>query len=953
MDAFDGGQWQFGDSSWPEAGVTFFAGTFVRHPLALAAAKATLEHLKAAGPKLQEELNAKTTQFVEAVNADFEQAGVPIHLANFGSLFYFQFAPDWKWASLLFFHLRSKGIHIWEGRPCFLSAAHTDGDIALIQTAFQESVAEMQAGGFLPAVSQIFPLTEAQRGVWLTTQMGESASCAFNEAVILDLNGPLDQEALKRAVHQTVNRHEALRTTILPTGEGQQIAPSVPIEMAFDDLSALGVEEREQREAEILADEAANAFDLAHGPLIRARLIRRGQEDHHLALTAHHIICDGWSFGILLSDLSAAYTGSELSPAVSFRDYAMAQQTEEPEASENLAYWRAQLMPAPAFLNLPTDRGRPAVRTYQGARVSRHVPPVLAAALKKLGARTGATVSATLLAAYTLLLHGMSGQNDAVVWVPSAGQTAEDSQNLIGHCVSLLPLRVPSSAQMSFSDYLRLTRSAFFDAMDHQRYCLSDLMQTLDRPIAIAATFNVDKFPPHLRFDGLHVKIAHPPRRFFQFDLGLNVIEEADLLQLECDYNTDLFDAESIERRLGEFEDLLTAIANDPAVSVETLTARLRTESPPALLPAAKTSSTEPRSAAPQTETETRLASLWREVLGVSSVSAEDNFFERGGYSLLALRLYGRIEQEFGIRLPLPTLFQAPTLEALAEVLHRAAPKTVQVSEAHSTLVPLRASGSKPPLFCIHPDHGLVLFYQALVNRLPPDQPVYGLQSVGVDSGEAPLMSLEEMAARYIQDIRRFQPRGPYHLGGYSLGGVLAAEMARQLHADGQSAGLLALFDTYAPVAYQQNLIDKPRLRRMAGHLQLLKGSTPKDALHSLSQKTREALSGKKADWQKAAEELAGSLAPERLAALQTVILANEAAFFRYQTPAYPARATLFRAAEVSVFEERDPSLWWSDHFAGGLEIHDVPGAHLTMMNEPQVPALALALQLCLDKAAL
>ena len=431
--------------------------------------------------------------------------------------------------------------------------------------------------------------------------------------------------------------------------------------------------------------------------------------------------------------------------------------------------------------------------------------------------------------------------------------------------------------------------------------------------------------------------------------MGLNVVECGDALELEADYSVDLFHASTVELWLGALEDLLKAATADPAVRVEALTARLRGASaaPPAL---------GKREAAPAagrgvlTGAEMRLAALWREILGVSDIRASDNFFEKGGYSLLALRLYGRIEQEFGLRLPLPTLFQAPTLEALAEVVSRAVPQSASLPA--STLVPLRVSGTKPPLFCIHPDHGLVLFYQALANRLPPDQPVYGLQSVGLDGDVLPLSSLEEMAARYLRDIRQFQPHGPYHLGGYSLGGVLAAEMARQIHADGESVGLLALFDTYAPVAYQQNLIDKPRLQRLAGHLHLWKTSSPKEALQSMSEKAREMIAGKKTDWQKAADELAGALAPDRLDALREVILANESAFFRYETPSYPVRATLFRAAEVSVFEERDPALWWGEQFAGGLEIYDVPGVHLSIMNEPQVEALAVALQLCLDEAA-
>ncbi len=966
MDAFDGGQWQFGDGSWPEAGVTFFAGTFVRHPLALAAAKATLEYLRAAGPELQEKLNTRTTAFIQTINADFNAAGVPIQLASFGSLFYFQFAPEIKWTSLVFFHLRFHGVHIWEGRPCFLSTVHTDVDLAQIRQAFRDSVREMQAGGFLPALPPAaapqfpltqFPLTEGQRGVWLTTQMGADASCAFNESVILDLGGPLNQDALVRALEAVVGRHDALRTAILPDGEGQKILPSVSVAVPVSDLSVLDPAEREAREAETLSAEAGEPFDLAEAPLIRFRLIRRSAEAYRLVITAHHIVCDGWSFGVLLSDLAEAYTAFSLGkpwtppPAASFRRYAETSHA----AAENNEYWQQQLSPPPPPLRLPADRPRPSLASYQGARRSRRVPAALVSALRRLCAVSGTTPSTALLSAYTLLLHGLSGTRDAVVWVPSAGQATEENAKLVGQCVSLLPLRVPSAPETAFMEYLRATRTALLSAMDYQSYRLDAVLSALAQPLPITTTFNIDQFEP-LGFAGLSSKLSHTPRRFFQFDLGLNITEDAGAWEVECDYSTDLFDGTTIERFLQEFESLLSAAATDPDVCVGPLTAPLRQAGrPPAVMPPAEVLPDRTPAASPAaalTETEARLALLWGEILGVPEVRVSDNFFERGGYSLLALRLYGRIEQEFGIRLPLPTLFQAPTLEALAEIItQKSAPQKTVSAEPPSTLVPLKTpvgAGAKPPIYCVHPDHGLVLFYQALANRLPPNQPVYGLQSVGVDTGEAPLISLEDMAARYLRDIKRVQPYGPYHLGGFSLGGVLAAEMARQLHASGERVGLLALFDAYAPVAYQQNLIDKPRFRRMAGHLSLLKNSTPKEALVSLGEKAREAMQGKKADWQKAAAELAGTLAPERLAALQSVILANEAAFFRYETPSYPVRATLFRAAEVSVFEERDPALWWGDCFQGGLDIHDVPGAHLTLMNEPQVSALALALALCL-----
>jgi glutamate-1-semialdehyde aminotransferase len=198
MDALDGGTWQFGDASFPEVGVTFFAGTFVRHPLAMAAALAVLHRLKAAGPALQEGLNAKASRLAARINACFEKHHVPSRVEHFASILFFGFPSDQKLASLLFYHLREKGVHIWEGFPCFVTEAHTEEDLDFVVRAFEASAAEMQSGGLLPSAGEdaerleparspataasafarqpgrpaAFPLTDAQKEIWLACQMG-------------------------------------------------------------------------------------------------------------------------------------------------------------------------------------------------------------------------------------------------------------------------------------------------------------------------------------------------------------------------------------------------------------------------------------------------------------------------------------------------------------------------------------------------------------------------------------------------------------------------------------------------------------------------------------------------------------------------------------------------------------------------------------------------------------
>jgi glutamate-1-semialdehyde aminotransferase len=164
MDALDGGAWRFGDASFPEVGVTFFAGTFVRHPLALAAAAAVLDHLAERGPELQRDLNLRTTHFVERLNAEARRAGAPVVITHFSSWFMLNFPHDVPQASLFYVSMRDKGIHLWEGRPAFLTTAHSDEDLDRVVAAFREALAEMQEAGFLPGDARTPPVPGARLG---------------------------------------------------------------------------------------------------------------------------------------------------------------------------------------------------------------------------------------------------------------------------------------------------------------------------------------------------------------------------------------------------------------------------------------------------------------------------------------------------------------------------------------------------------------------------------------------------------------------------------------------------------------------------------------------------------------------------------------------------------------------------------------------------------------------
>jgi len=575
MDALDGGFWQYGDDSYPAAGVTFFAGTFVRHPLTLAATAAVLKHIKEAGPGLQERLSERTSQLVDEINMVFERHGVPAEIHNFGSLFYLKFPPEYYYASLFWYLLREQGIHIQEGFPCFLTTAHDDADLAKIVEAFDWASAQMMEAGFFgeapgKAAERRGHLTESQMEIWLSAQLGGAASCAFNESVTLDLRGKLDRGALRRAARDLVQRHEALRLQFDPAGEGFTVSPLSPL--AFDVVDA-GPESLKTRLANVIEREASAPFDLVNGPLIRFTLLPDTGNDHHfLVITAHHIVCDGWSMNILLEELGTLYsaringTSANLPQPHGFADYAARHGQAQPEAE---AYWLQQFIQRPEPLALPLDHSRPPVKSFRGDTLRGSIEGPLYERIRQAAARKGCTLFAVLLTGYQLLLARLSGQNDIVVGIPIAGQSLHDEGPLVGHCVNFLPLRSQFTEGVTFAEAALKTKQLLLDAADHQSYTFGSLVRALDIPREvnrlplIEAQFNLERIKQNLCFGDLTVSTSANPKRFVNFDLFFNVVAEDSHLIIDCDYSTDLFDAETIRRWIGHYRTLLGAIASD------------------------------------------------------------------------------------------------------------------------------------------------------------------------------------------------------------------------------------------------------------------------------------------------------------------------------------------------------------------------------------------------------
>ncbi|MGA8431127.1 MAG: amino acid adenylation domain-containing protein [Candidatus Sulfotelmatobacter sp.] len=328
---------------------------------------------------------------------------------------------------------------------------------------------------------------------------------------------------------------------------------------------------------------------------------------------------------------------------------------------------------------------------------------------------------------------------------------------------------------------------------------------------------------------------------------------------------------------------------------------------------------------APTNFVEVQLVAMWEEILGKKPVGIRDNFFDLGGHSLLAVRLMRRIEQSFKRKLPLTTLFEAPTIEQFAALLQQE-----RWTPSQSSLVPIQPEGDRPPFFCIHGLGGTVLRFHALAQHMGTDRPFYGVQAQGLEGDRAFHSKVEEMAAFYIKEIRALQPEGPYHLGGYSLGGLIAFEMSRQLQADGQEVGLLALLDTYP---------GKPKSTKLL--LSTLLTLPRHEQLSYIAQRAKRIRKGIKRRFE-------ALFLPAPLKAVRKVFSVAEEG---YKPQVYFGSATWFRATEKGLRGVDNPTDDWSKWVTGGVEVHEIEGDHGSILKEPQVRHLAERVRDCLNRA--
>lgn len=575
MDSMDGGVWNYGDVSYPQVSTTFFAGTFCKHPLTMAAARAVLQQLKIQGCVLHEQLNQRTSRLTATLNAYFEQEDVPIRIVHCGSLFRFSFKTN---LDLLFYHLLEKGVYIWEGRNCFLSTAHTDADIEYLIQTIKDSLQELRQGGFLPPggnktpkneqklntkAVDWYPLSDPQKRFVRLAKLATGGKQAGNIGCCIQFERDFDSNLLEKAWQELLTRHECL-TNVIDINQEKQKSVGVGVGVTAKSFIEINLSNLQNPNLDdLLAEQARQEFDLFSSLLVKLTLIKGDNLQCYLSLLAHHSVSDGWSFAVLFEELFTLYQAYEknqnpnLALPPSYQDYVIHES--EQLSVQSLQYWIDQYTQYPPE-NLFTVVNHE-VDNFAGKRLCRVVTmPSIKTKLKQLAKSNKCTTFILLLTLFQSYLHQTYKKERFSVAVPVANRQFKQGTSLVGCCVNLLPI---ICGEQPWSDKLEVltqnVKNDFVKAIAQQNFGYAQWLETIAEKLQqpgyqpIQVSFNLE---PKLIFSDVDAQIVDVltlPINYVEFPLMLNIWERDNSLQIEFDYQEMYFSSTEAEKLLDNF----------------------------------------------------------------------------------------------------------------------------------------------------------------------------------------------------------------------------------------------------------------------------------------------------------------------------------------------------------------------------------------------------------------
>jgi thioesterase domain-containing protein/acyl carrier protein len=813
---------------------------------------------------------------------------------------------------------------------------------------------------FLEEVRFLAPKWYPQQPEWARNPRSND-NAAYNYVLPLRIRGPLHKEALRLSLEEIVRRHQVLRSVFrLEDGKlFQLVMPLQSFRVSEENLDSLATEERVWKAQQLAVEDAQRPFDLTRDLLLRATLVRLASDEHVLLLTTHHIACDDWSTGILLREFSQLYEAFDAGkpsplPPLKFqysdfvRDFERRMQGGERKS--RLQFWKEQLANASDFHHLAPDLVRPPKQTFHGTHEVALYSEELLAKIKALSQREHISIFMTLLAAFQCLLQRYSGHNDIGIASCVANRNSEVVEGIVGPFSNRLVLRTNMQGNPTFRELLGRVRDVALNAYSQQDLPFGEIVEERghspkpDRN-ALFQVLMILQNAPKARWEVPGLSFSWLPLDTGTTRYDLNVwLQFKEGLEVDLQYNTDLFMRSTMRRVLEDYQAVLTAMVQNPESKSSDVI--VEAERPKIEEPLREQNSVP--SSASKDSIELRMVQIWENLLHIHPIKPDQNYFELGGDSLRAVQLFGQIEKEFNVKLSIATLFRAQTISELCNLIREHG-----AEKDWSSLVAIQPRGSRPPLYLVHGAGGNVFIYRSLALSLGSHQPVYGLQSQGLDGRRPFATRIQDMAALYVQEIRKVQPQGPYFLGGYCMGGTVALEMAQKLRAQGEEVAFLALIDTsnWSNVSVG-SFLDGVRFhwQKVDFHLRNFLLLNSKDKLSFLRGKLG-VLRSRTSVW---FGMLQSTIVKKNQAVRNSsLVLAqlwelNERAAFEYIPTVYPGRITQFRP--VRQYSRYDgPERSWTGLASEGVDLIDLQAYPGGMLVEPFVADLAARINSCVE----
>lgn len=788
----------------------------------------------------------------------------------------------------------------------------------------------------IPDTPSEFPLSYLQKAFITSQQISEKDPGQL--ALIFDLSGNIDFSLFQKAWEYTTARHAALRTHLDITNTVQIVEAAATLDWTFSDWTEANEKDFEARLDKLHQLEMDTPISLAAAPTSRLFLLKRAANEYVLLWSCHHLFLDGWSCGIILKDALKYYDDlkqgrkSNLPVIAGFTGYLQWEEAQDKTAIEN--FWKKELagFQSPlVFKNQNNQSGATASFADDFLKINKAISEQVNAWCQ----HNRITLSTWCQGMWTILLSKYFDQKDVMYGMTVSGRFVDFPriELMSGLMMNVIPNRTKVAHSLSVNKWLEAIQKEQGKKGAFENIHQNQLRKLLDWPAHLPLFESLFVFGNFLK-DSLQigdVTVTDFSGGFsssYPLTMRVNPVSE---IEINWRYDTSKLNEKTVGWFKKEFLKLAQLFENFTANnSIETLIAGIETPEREAVPAQNNTGDQTKEYIAPGTPTELALTSIWEKLFDETGISAKADFFELGGKSLMAIELFARIEKKLNKILPPVTLLSARTISDLAKLIDGEQGNAVKFD----SLVPLRSTGSRPSLFCLHGGGGHVFFYRDLARHLPAEQPIYTLQPQGLDGQGTIQKSIKEMAAHYIKEILALQPKGPYHILGTCFSNAVALEMANQLTAAGKTMGTLFIIDS-GPVHLigDGNGTGNPTLGRFMDMLKRRDFST-------IQRKLKDKFFGGNKSIPPPEDETDS----ERQ--LRITVTALNKMYANYHWTPYAGEINFIRSTEFASRADKDYHLTqWRKLATGGLSVSTVAGHHISLFEEPEVGGLAAQIE--------